>query len=251
MKCKNCGSNYPTRQLQCPYCGTENFLGKIWQREISDAEKEFDAARKASGKAIFSPYTLNRIVSRVLVVLVGLYILLFVGVFAFFFLQEGFRKIYVFVRHDHIEETMEEYYNNGEFEKLDAYMNQYEIGTEDEYYAYTQVTLLNYDYNEYLNMKMSFMDLSEEEKQEDSYYLEYILKYAQDILSHNQGIYSRLDVRNEAIYEEYCSKIKPFLLGTLQMDEEDYERLTSAEYIYSDEHEQMMDEIKERKGWLQ
>ena len=41
MKCKNCGAQYKTRELKCPYCNTENIIGKIWQSERSQAEMEY------------------------------------------------------------------------------------------------------------------------------------------------------------------------------------------------------------------
>ena len=74
MKCKNCAANYKTRELKCPYCGTENLLGRIWQVERTQAELDYANEKKEVKKKIFSPYTADRILNRCLVVIACLYI---------------------------------------------------------------------------------------------------------------------------------------------------------------------------------
>ena len=44
MKCKNCGADYPMKNLECPYCQTSNSLGKMWQKEAAKALSEVEIA---------------------------------------------------------------------------------------------------------------------------------------------------------------------------------------------------------------
>lgn len=67
MQCSNCGSHYRMRDLACPYCGTENALGRLWQKQRTEAELSYEKARVAAGKK-WSPYIYDRVVSRVMVV---------------------------------------------------------------------------------------------------------------------------------------------------------------------------------------
>lgn len=53
MKCKNCGANYKTRELKCPYCNTENFIGKIWQAERSRRSWTMKMKRNKLGNSFF------------------------------------------------------------------------------------------------------------------------------------------------------------------------------------------------------
>ena len=67
MQCSNCGSHYRMRDLACPYCGTENALGRLWQKQRTEAELSYEKARVAAGKK-WSPYIYDRVISRVMVV---------------------------------------------------------------------------------------------------------------------------------------------------------------------------------------
>ena len=48
MKCKNCSANYKARELKCPYCNTTNLLGHIWLSEKTEAELEYEKAKKST-----------------------------------------------------------------------------------------------------------------------------------------------------------------------------------------------------------
>ena len=81
MKCKNCGAQYKTRELKCPYCNTENLIGKIWQTERSQAEMAYEEEKKKVGKVLFSPFMVDRLLSRAIAVLIGLHIVSFILIF--------------------------------------------------------------------------------------------------------------------------------------------------------------------------
>ena len=74
MKCKNCGAQYKTREVKCPYCNTENLIGKIWQTERTQAELDYEAEKKKLGKILRSSYMEDRLLTRAILILIGLYI---------------------------------------------------------------------------------------------------------------------------------------------------------------------------------
>ena len=248
MKCKNCGANYKTRELKCPYCNTENLIGKIWQAERSQAELEYENEKKQLGKHLLSPYMVERLLNRAILVLIGLYIVSFVIILLVFMLSEPIEKLYFSINKEEIEAQMAEYYEAGEYEKLDLYMEEKFVEHRD-YYAYTQATSLNFDYNSYLECRLEFEALSEEEKMTDDYCLKYALVHSVDAYNLDCGIYSELDETNREMYETYQKDIMAYWVGTLGLSEEKVEELISIEYSFDEELESIIQDIKERRCW--
>lgn len=248
MKCKNCGANYKTRELKCPYCNTENLIGKIWQAERSQAEFDYENEKKKVGKALLSPYMFERMLNRALVVVIGLYIVSFAIIVLVFMLSEPLEKLYFSHNKEEIETQMAEYYNAGEYEKLDLYMEEKYVEPQD-YYAYTQATLLNFDYNRYMEYRMEFQALPKEEKETDDYYLEYALQNSKAVYNLDCGIYSILDEKNREMYESYQKEIMAYWVGTLKLTEGEIELLTDEESHYYDGIDEVVQGIKERRCW--
>lgn len=246
MKCKNCGAEYKAREQHCPYCHTENIIGKIWQSERSLAEKEYEAEKKKVGKELCSPYMADRILNRSLVVIACLYLVSFLVVVLVFFLEDVFHKVWFSFQEEKIVAQMDEYYHAGELEKLDIYMDEQGVDLE-KFYAYTQATILNFDYNRYMEYRLGFAALPEEKKLQDEYYLEKAIQYSGRVYRLDCGNYSELSEQNKALYEAYQKEIMAYWVGTLQLSEEDITLLTEAEYLYSDEMDAIVDRIKERR----
>ena len=62
MTCKNCGGNYRTRELICPYCRTENVLGHLWLAKRKEAEEEYNRTAHTLREKLLSPYVFHRII---------------------------------------------------------------------------------------------------------------------------------------------------------------------------------------------
>lgn len=248
MKCKNCGANYKTRELKCPYCNTENIVGKIWQAERSQAELDYENEKKKIGKILLSPYMINRLLNRTILILTGLYIVSFAIIVLVFILSEPLERLYNSVNKEKIEAQMAEYYDAGEYEKLDVYMEE-EFVDPQEYYTYTQATLLTYDYNKYMECRLGFQALSEEEKLTDDYYLKYALKNSVDVYNLECGIYSEPDEKNRELYEMYQKDIMAYWVGTLGLTNEEVATLIQIEYSFDEEMDRIIQDIKERRCW--
>lgn len=245
MKCKSCGANYKTRELRCPYCHTENMVGKLWMVERSEAELQYEQRRKELGKKA-SPYVIDRIFTRLIVIAVAVFILLccvtIFGIVIYYKAWDIKRDWNI----DKIEKQMEEYYENGEYDRLYAYMSEYELIGE-EYYEYSQAVLLSYSYNEYLGHKYAYLEMTEEEKWEDDYHLEYALKESVDAYNMDSVAYAEIDERNEELYETYQQEIMSFWKTVLQLTDEEIEKITDKDnYMTSEEKDALIQDIKER-----
>lgn len=247
MKCKNCGGNYKTRELKCPYCDTENLLGKVWMIERSEAELAYETKKREMGKFLVSPYMLNRVLNRCLIVLAALYVVLFVGAFLVFGVCELYQKISTTIRKEQIEAQMEAYFSAGQYEELDKYM--YDNGVDGTaYYAYTQATLIQSDYDWFMEHRLYFDNMSQEEKIADDYHLKYTIKYALEVYSLDYSLYDELDARNTELYETYKKEILAYLVGVLQLTEEEIESVLEDSYITMDEEDMLEQIVRNRRG---
>ena len=166
MKCKNCGANYKTRELKCPYCNTENLIGKVWQSERSQAELDYEEERKKVAKSLLSPYMAERILNRATLILIGLYIVSFLVVVLVIALSFPVQDLIFKMNKTEIEAQMEEYYSAGEYDLLDIYMDDNYVERKD-YYTYNQITSQNFNYKSYMEHRLAFENMSKEEQLED------------------------------------------------------------------------------------
>lgn len=247
MKCKSCGGDYRTRELICPYCGTENLVGRLWMAQRSEAELQYEKALKETGRKA-SPYVVNRVLGRIAVVMACLCILMFVAVAVFFMVLEGGKRIYKRMHYQEIVQTMERLYQEENYTELYAYMGKYDLIGEDNY-AYSQAVLMDFDYQWFVNHKLKFCEMSEDEKQEDTYYLQATISWGADICQRNLGRYVELDPMNQALYDSYCQEVTEFWRYTLGMTEEEIERIAEDETLGSADYEQLAETLKERRAW--
>jgi len=245
MKCKNCGANYKTRELKCPYCSTENIIGRIWKAQRSEAELEYERARREMGKKS-SPYVMDRVLTRAIVIIILVTILFFIGVAITCFIVEKAGDTWEAANDPKIFQEVKTYYKNGQYEKIDEMREKYDMNGE-EYFPYMQAASMNFDYNSYLEHKYAFMDMTDEEKMEDDYELEYFLRDSVDVVTLNIGRYSELHQMNQELYDEYVTEIKSAWIGILKMTDEEIEYISNKENnLSSSDYETLMTKIKER-----
>ena len=119
MTCKNCGADVDAEALECPYCGTKNpggisfFVMLKYKRAQNQELRKKVLDRSKEG-------IINRIMNRTIFALVIVFILM-VGIsFWTFFFTEG---NHLFKPSDR-EQVMQELYENGEYDRLNTYMQQ-------------------------------------------------------------------------------------------------------------------------------
>lgn len=246
MKCKNCGANYKTRELKCPYCNTENIVGKLWQTERTMAEIDYEKEKGKVGKIIFSPYMYDRLISRAMYVLVILHIVSIAAVFLVALGSYGWQELIFRLNKAEIEAQMDEYYTAGEYEKLDAYMEEYEAISG--YKTYSTAIAMNWRYDEYLENRLNFQQLSEEEKSKDDYHLKYAIDYSAQVYNYECDIYGKYD-KNAELKADYQKEIMAYWVAELELTEDEITMLTSEEkYSYYDEARLIAQNVKDRRA---
>lgn len=246
MKCKNCSANYKARELKCPYCNTTNLLGHIWLSEKTEAELEYEKAKKEYGG--ISKYVVYRVLTRILVLEILVGALIFFCVVAYFFLEETFTAASFKMNKDKIEAKMEAAWKAEDYDRLDAIMDKYNIDGQD-YYIYTQSTIIQSDYERFTEARLGFLMLTEEEKQTREYEIESSLEKAYDLLTVDFGLYDVLAVENKAQYERVIAEVDAYLRGTLGMTQEEYASFTETEYLSYSDVAAWREKLLKREAW--
>lgn len=247
MKCVNCGADFQSADLKCPYCGAQNVIGEEWKKERSWHEKRYQqilAELKSNG----FEYVANRILNKALVILGIIFVLLsFICVLPSV-IEDLSLQVNKVIHKTAIEKEMKAYHETGQWDKLLKIVDEYDMyGAEN--YVYTQAAIMQNEYQNYLMKKMTFLDMSEEEKQRDSYYLNYAIRYSYKVYWVDCGIYSELDSQNIKKHELFSEEIVSFWKVTLGMTEEELQYFMENEHIKNKEFDDLVLKIKERKAW--
>lgn len=247
MKCVNCGADFSTADLKCPYCGTQNEIGEAWKKERNWYEKQYQKML-AELKAYGVPYVANRIMNKALVIM-GIVFVILILIYAVPAIVSDVSLLAKRTLHKStIEKEMKEYHQSGQWDELLKVVDEYDMYS-SETYAYTQAAILQRHYQDYLMNKMAFLDMTEEEKQEDSYYLEYAIRDSRDVYWVDCGIYSDLDPQNVKQHKLFQEEIVTFWEVTLGLTEDEIRYFTEEDYISYDEMDALILKIKERKAW--
>jgi len=221
VKCKGCGANYKTKDIVCPYCGTENILGIFWNAERRKAELEYERKRKEMGK-LFSKYVINRILSRTIVILVFILLISFITIQVFDVAGDTYEE----QKRDETVLELEKLYSEGKLNELtEIALNRSNLTGKD-MYPYIQAGLINSDYNSYLNSKYLFLDSYGKDKVTNEYDLRKSIEYSIDVYILNLGLYNELHERNQELYNTYCKEIESYWTSILKMSPEDIEYIT-------------------------
>ncbi len=244
MRCRNCGAHYRLRDLACPYCGTENIIGRIWQKQRSDAEEEYERKRKEAGK-LASPYVYNRAVNRVLLVEGLFFVLVIIGCILVFGVLE-----FADTEHKAGPEELQSLYEEGRYgEMYKAMQNDYDAYEDPQRKVYMQAGLMYRTYVNYQTNKMAFFAMTEEEKKKDDYHLEYSFREGCEVMTMRFGYYDELEPSNQKIYDEYSREIRAYFLGTLKLTEEEIAEILEADYLYQEDVDRYIKKVRDRNGW--
>ena len=248
MKCKNCGGNYKTKELKCPYCGTENLIGKIWLIERESVDQEYEQVKKSGGVRNIR-YVLDKVMNRIILISTILLILIYVVGMALSAVSDLYDKFYLKINRNKIEQTMEDYYNNWQFAELYDYMGKHDLFGQG-YYKYAQASFIQFDYDMYKNDFLMYLSLPDEEKEDRQFLLENAVKASVRAYNIDAGLYSDETGENLEVYERFRSEMIAFWKGMLGMTQEEIDKILSKDFsFYNDEYTKFIDEIAKRRAW--
>ena len=238
MECKNCGGSYRLRELRCPYCGAENFAGRMLLMKRTETIRQTEAEKKAARKA-YVPYVLSKLVNRLILLTAAAVIVIILLLL----------NIVPGVRRDKDGKVLEpaavKLFEAGDYRGLHEYMSQKDLYTQmPEYFA--QAALLAYDYNEFITHRMNY--LSSDPADWDTHYAALVMSNAMDIYTHRVGVYSAEFPENKEQYETYRRYILAFWKGTMLCTDEEVEWLCDEESRWhSARLNELCEKLKERR----
>lgn len=247
MKCKACGADYKLRDLECPYCGRENRLGKYWNWQESTAQKRYEGTKKDVLKS--GPlYVIDKVLNGILAVMLALLVVTVVILFIVYFIEEGIGKV---KKSNVSEEKMQTFYEAADYNSLYEYMSEYGVLNEDVYYVYAQAAFMYKKWEKFVERRMDFYEADLEDIEESPKYgLIYNCMdsaseiYMQDWSSRHSGVVAE----NQAYYEWMCMEADAFLIGEFGMTYEEVMTMREVE-SYQDEWKQLQRSLYDRNGW--
>ncbi len=236
MECKNCGASYKLKALRCPYCESENLLGKMLILKRSETIKQYEEEQKRAKKA-YVPYVASKLVNTLILI----FLLLIIAALAS---SEGLGK----PRDEDgrfTDKKAERYFSEGKYKELNKYMDRKAYFGKLSYQI-TQSALIYNDYEEFLTYRMSY--IHDDPDNDDPSYMAMTMRDAMNIYQHEIGMYNGYYEKNEPQYEEYNRRIMAFWKGTMMCDDEEIEFLSNEKSLWlGSELTELCEKLKERR----
>lgn len=193
MKCPNCGANMSVNDLKCVYCQTPNPEAAAFHNRVRQKHHFNSFLRRQIEKQMTLPLlvrTLN----------LSLWIL-------------GFLLLFTTVLYMGFSLLIENPFSS----------------TEKETPAQAQMSILQYDYDQFLSHSMSCMDALEQKKLPDTYHTEYTIRYAQELLCPSIPAYPEIYEENKEQLALWQEEAEIFLRGIFSFTDEDLESFYPAD----------------------
>lgn len=243
MKCKNCGGNFPSRELRCPYCGAENTRGRLWKQQRDRADRDLETARREDLPTA-KKLALHKVLNRILLAELILIALFALGLFATFFLTDaGLFNGTLFGR-EKIDAELQALYDAGDFDRL--YQRLEETDSFDqEHYTLCQMALIYRDYEAFCITRTCWFQETEE-KDISEYTAAWLVDHMHDLFYCDIPAYPELTDQNAAILAEYQQDAALFARHILRLTEEEMALLQKQDWMYSEEEDALAAAILER-----
>lgn len=211
MKCPNCGGNIPSGSLACPYCGTANQEEIAFQEEI---QKKIERNKLLKPFLIKqkTPELVQKMLTRILLILTGINVLLLVISFAFY--MWGERK--------------QDYKSPEEGSKAKAFYD-------------TFIEMDNYNYASFLKEAGDIIEMVQNGEVPTPDDVEYVIRYGFEALEDSQK-------HAQTQSEEIQLTVDAFFMGYIGLSEEEMKVFRPGEdgnydYWIDDEQLQKTKEI--------
>lgn len=251
MKCTFCGGEVGADQLRCPYCNQENLIAYQRKKELDEeTAKNAEEAKRviASNKADI----INKVLTRIMIGLAVLFVIVTIVAFGINLYIEGaiFKPK---LPADYIE-TLDGFYETGEYDKLYMYVKKYEIYDYKNpvTYDYSQLALYYYDVLDYRRCFYEVVEYLRGEKDKvSSYDWEYTFVNGYKVLLPDIGVYEEISERNEEAFLLFKEEVILDWMVWFGVTREEVETLIADKepYYYADDRlEAFAKVIEERLG---
>ena len=240
MKCKNCGANYSSRDLQCPYCDTPNPRGVLWYHQRTQAQSDYEKGLLLL--PLLRRVAINRILNRVLIAEALILCLLLAGIFAFFAVEDLAGTVSLQWNRQAIQTELDVLYEQQRYGELYSRMQDADM-MDEENYAYTQMALLYNDYESFVLRRMEYFSQLDGEGLE-SYTLESLIRSIHNVMVPYVPAYSDLTEENRRQMEIYAQETADFAQSVLGFGSEEM-KLLEEDYLDSGIMDRLLAAAKE------
>lgn len=226
MKCINCGADYSVNEANCPFCSTEN--PEAFKR-INEKKRRIDIFHAVRLETLLKagPVIVIKVLNRILLVCISIFILLMVAAFAFDAISLGEKNI----RHEKHVENLEAIKETGKYNQLCTYLSDNSLSIYDGVEEYWQLYHMYQDFIDFRITRMEVADLTSEEIESDSYLITSLLNRARNLKEYAEETYrwDKLYDGNREIYADYIEEMEVSLMVTLNFSKQEIDDMFSSD----------------------
>lgn len=225
MNCKNCGANYQSKELNCPYCGSANAKGESWFARRQAAREEHESNLRKYGATV-KMITYDRIINRIIIGVIAFLVCYFVGLIGFFSVSIGAAKT-------SSEIKMDQLYEEERFGEMHALMREKDLFGKNNYEC-SQMALIYSDYEKFLIRRLFFFDEMDAEISENS--ASALINHMHRVMSWHAATYPDLTKKNREQLEEYKLEVADFAENMFGFTEKEM-GILAKDYLLTDEQD--------------
>lgn len=241
MNCISCGALITSNQKKCPYCGAPNpeYERKhLILKRLDNQKKTAEMQTRRTFRTIWQDKLCNICLAASIILFFLSFVAIIIGIIA----AGGIKEVLKKTNHSEYYRQMEEYYNAGEYGKLDAYMSENELFDPEYNYRNGQAALMYsymtnfrvsiYPYVDYLNGNLDKLPPMKSGWT--------ILYDAQNVLCRRLSAYPEIHPENQELYDSYRAEIKDVLTTYFNLTEEEFEDCFSDNTFFKPEYEDIL-----------
>ena len=225
MNCKNCGANYQSKELNCPYCGSANSKGESWLARRQAERAKYESNLREYGATV-NIITYDRIIGRIIIGVIAFLVCYFVGLITFFAVSIGPAKTYSEIKIDQLCEEER-------FGEMHALMREKDLFGQDNYEC-SQMALIYSDYERFSIARLFFFDEMNAEISENT--ASALINHMHRVMSWHAATYPDLTEKNREQLEEYKLEVADFAENMFGFTENEM-GILAKDYLLTDEQD--------------
>lgn len=231
MNCQNCGQNYSSSVPNCPYCGTENPKGEAWLLRIGAARAEYENTLEKHGTSV-DLLVFDRVIGRILLGIISLFICLFIGFFAYFAISSKVKDISSDINRDKTLAKLEQLYIDGRFVEMKDFISRNDRYGSDypEYFHMAHLYGYYLDFSEY---RLQFFETRDTVMSDNDAY--FLVSSMHNVLSPPYSLDLDITERNRENLEAYQTEVRDFAINMLGFSEKELTLLSGEKLEESDQ----------------
>ncbi len=226
MKCTNCGANYDSMMMNCPYCNTVNQKNKIFKKRKQAAAGRYNAMAQQMGQQAQKRST-NSVLNRVLVIealtVVGIVVMSMV--LSVIDVNSYSSSITKGMTKKEMVSEVKRLYKEEEFDKMALIYTEGRLYDVDELDLEASLAYVYNDYQEFIELRALYMKGLKESDISDTTINSLLYAMNQVLKVENNEYADEYDKQNEKYFNVLIEDVKAFAKGVLLLTDEEVSSL--------------------------